>query len=116
MSYAHTYANDGQAAVDEFSARSSGPYSVVFMDLSMPVMDGFDATKRIREIEHDNRWTRTKIIAISAFGTEESKTRAKECGCDMFLAKPVSMRKIKELLGYWEKEGVDEMLDWDTAQ
>lgn len=77
----------------------------------MPVMDGFDATKRIRKLEDDNGLPRTKIIAISAFGTEESKTRAKQCGCDIFLAKPVSIRKIKELLGSWEKEAVDRILD-----
>lgn len=107
MGYAHTYANDGQAAVEAFQQQSSGPYSVVFMDLSMPVLDGFEATKRMRKLEIDEGWPRARIVAISAFGTEESKGKAKECGCDLFLAKPVSMKKVKDMVRLWEEEALE---------
>jgi CheY-like chemotaxis protein len=66
------------------------------MDLSMPVLDGFEATKRIREIEARMEWPPAKIVALSAYGTDESRSKAIECGCDLFLMKPASPRKIRE--------------------
>jgi CheY-like chemotaxis protein len=66
------------------------------MDLSMPVLDGFEATKRIRETEAQMDWPPAKIVALSAYGMDESRSKAIECGCDSFLMKPASPRKIRE--------------------
>jgi CheY-like chemotaxis protein len=96
MGYSHTFAADGKAAIDAFQARETGPFDLVFMDLSMPVLDGFEATKGIRAIEKQNSWTPTTIVVLSAFGTDESKERALKCGCDLFLTKPVSPKSIRD--------------------
>jgi len=66
------------------------------MDLSMPVLDGFEATKGIRALEEQMGWPRATIVVLSAFGTDESKERAVKCGCDLFLTKPASPKKIRE--------------------
>lgn len=96
LGYSHTFAADGQAAIDAFEARETGPFNLIFMDLSMPVLDGFEATKGIRAIEDRMGWTPATIVVLSAFGTEESKEKAMKCDCDIFLTKPASPKKIRE--------------------
>lgn len=98
LGYLHTFAGDGQAAIDAFRAREAGPFDLVFMDLSMPVLNGFEATKGIRALEEQMGWPRATIIVLSAFGTDESKERALKCGCDLFLVKPASPKKIRETI------------------
>lgn len=98
LGHSHAYAANGQAAVDAFRARDVGPFGIVFMDLSMPVLDGFEATKRIRAIEEQMAWPPAKIVVLSAYGTDESREKAMACGCDLFLTKPVSPRKITEMV------------------
>jgi CheY-like chemotaxis protein len=93
--YPHVFAINGQAAVEAFEAKERG-FDIVFMDLSMPVLDGFEATKRLRDIEAQMKWPPAKIVALSAYGTDESRSKAIECGCDLFLMKPASPRKIRE--------------------
>ena len=66
------------------------------MDLSMPVLDGFEAMKGIRSHEEQMAWPRATIIVLSAFGTDESKERAMKCGCDLVLTKPANLKKIRE--------------------
>ncbi|GAB7326475.1 hypothetical protein MBLNU13_g10474t1 [Cladosporium sp. NU13] len=94
--YSHSFAADGQAAIDAFQAREKGPFNLIFMDLSMPVLDGFQAIKGVRALEDQMGWTPATIVVLSAFGTDESKKRAIKCGCDIFLTKPVSPKKIRE--------------------
>ena len=96
LGYSHTFAADGQAAIDAFQARDNGPFDLIFMDLSMPVLDGFEATKGIRALEEKMAWPPATIIVLSAFGTDESKEKAMKCGCDLFLTKPASPKKIRE--------------------
>ena len=68
------------------------------MDLSMPVLAGFEATKSIRALEKQMSWPRATIVVLSAFGTDESRGRAMKCGCDIFLTKPASPKKIRETI------------------
>lgn len=96
LGHSHRFAADGQAAVDAFRARDPGPFSLVLMDLSIPVLDGFEATKRIRGIEEQMAWPPAKIVVLSAYGTGESRKKAMASGCDLFVADPASPKKIKE--------------------
>ncbi len=68
---------------------------VVLLDLQMPVMNGFETAKHIREFEkiHD-----TTIIAVSAHAFEESRSQTMEAGCSDFLVKPVQLEGLLELL------------------
>jgi two-component system CheB/CheR fusion protein len=78
---------DGAEAVESvFQAQADGrPYDVVFMDLKMPVMDGFEATERMRA----SGFTRP-VIALTAFVLGEDADRALRAGCNTRLTKPVS--------------------------
>lgn len=78
---------NGLQALQKFQERS---YDIIFMDLRMPIMDGFMAIQKIREIEKDqNVVLPIPIIAISAYG-EDFEKKAYSAGCSSYLAKPYS--------------------------
>jgi PAS domain S-box-containing protein len=86
-------ANDGLEGVE--AAREFRP-EVVLMDIGMPVLNGLDATRRIREQE----WGRAmRIIALTGWGQEGDKERSREAGCDGHLVKPVDLDDLMKLLG-----------------
>ena len=63
------------------------------MDIKMPVMNGYEATKLIKEQRPD-----LPIIAQSAFTSKEEKEKAKEAGCDSFITKPINKSELIELI------------------
>jgi PAS domain S-box-containing protein len=82
-------AENGQEAVAAYAAAGMGGFDVVLMDMQMPVMDGYAATRRIREIEAASSWPHTPIVALTAFALAEETTRALAAGCDDYLTKPI---------------------------
>lgn len=62
----------------------------------MSVLDGFEATKQIKALEERMAWSPAKIVVLSACGTDESRGKALASGCDLFLTKPASPRKITD--------------------
>ena len=83
-------ANDGKAAVDEFTASEPGTFDCILMDLMMPVMSGYEAARVIRALERADAGT-VPIIALSANAFEEDIAMAKAAGMNEHLAKPVDM-------------------------
>jgi signal transduction histidine kinase/DNA-binding NarL/FixJ family response regulator len=79
-------AADGQAAVDKFI---SGNFDLVLMDVQMPVMDGYAATRTIREWEARQGAGRTPILVLSAHAMGEAFEKSREAGCDAHLTKPI---------------------------
>ncbi len=79
-------AENGQIAQNKFKA---GKFDLVLMDMRMPVMDGYAATRSIREWEQTNQLTRTPIIALTASALEEEVRKSLQAGCDAHLSKPV---------------------------
>ncbi|GAB6043904.1 ATP-binding protein [Endothiovibrio diazotrophicus] len=77
---------DGAAAV---AAVREHPYDLVLMDLQMPVMDGYGATRAIREWERAEGRTPLPIIALTAHAMREHETQCREAGLDGFLTKPI---------------------------
>jgi signal transduction histidine kinase/ligand-binding sensor domain-containing protein/DNA-binding response OmpR family regulator len=71
-------------------------YDVVLMDVQMPVMDGLEATRRIREDMPES--SRPRIIAVTAAVLEEDRERCQAAGMDEILAKPLVMAELKEIL------------------
>jgi signal transduction histidine kinase/CheY-like chemotaxis protein len=110
--FTYVEAENGQDAVSHFSATlqqvqddrnntptgQSAKFDFVLMDISMPVMDGLEATKRIRHLEHTDATERTKIFALTGLASEETRKEAEIAGIDLFLPKPVKFAKLKELL------------------
>ena len=64
---------------------------LILMDIRMPEMNGLDATRIIKEVNHD-----TPIIALSAYAFEENIREAKSAGCDEFMAKPFRVEDLVE--------------------
>ena len=86
-------AHDGKAAVDAFTAAVPGAFDCIIMDLMMPVMSGFEATRVIRSLDRTDAKT-IPIIALSANAFEEDIALAKDAGMNEHLAKPVDIKKI----------------------
>ncbi|MBA3530599.1 MAG: response regulator [Ardenticatenales bacterium] len=85
-------AEDGQQAIEK--ARETVP-DLILMDLSMPVMNGWDAT---RQIKQDPALAHIPIVAVSAYDMLQDKEAALAAGCDAFLSKPLNMFALKERL------------------
>ena len=88
-------AEDGREGVCAFESES---FDVVFMDLQMPVCDGFEATRIIRAKERLENRPRSPIYAVSANTSEKDRTMSKEAGMDGFIAKPVTVQILREAL------------------
>lgn len=88
-------AENGKIGVDMYK---NNTYDLVLMDIQMPVMDGFTATKEIREWEQDERKTPGHIIALTANALKEDKERCFDVGMNDFLAKPFKIQDIKSVL------------------
>ena len=89
-------ARDGQPAVE---AVKTGSFDLVLMDCQMPVMDGYEATRRIREWEGNRR--RTPIVAMTAAATMGDRERCLESGMDGYLTKPVDQKTLYDMLERW---------------
>lgn len=74
-------------------------YSLILMDCQMPECDGFEATRKIRQ--HEGHGSRTPIVAITAGIMPNQKERCLEAGMDDFIAKPVSIERMKEIVSLW---------------
>ena len=92
-----TAVEDGDIAVKMLSKATSRPFDVVLMDVRMPVMDGYEATKRIRAL--DNRdVAEIPIIAMTANAFDEDRQASFEVGMNEHISKPVSIEKLKDVL------------------
>ena len=90
-------ASNGQIAVDMLSASEPGYYSLVLMDVQMPVMDGYSATKQIRALP-DKALASIPILAMTANAFEEDRQTALKCGMNGHVAKPIDIEKLFETL------------------
>ncbi len=76
-------------------------YSMIFMDISMPEMNGIGATYQIREYEKNEGRERTPIIGLSAFSNTED---CKNAGMDDFIQKPMMLEQAQEMLAKYQKK------------
>lgn len=90
-------AHDGKEAVDTFAASAPGTYDCVLMDLMMPVMSGYEATRMIRGMDRADAKT-VPIIALSANTFPEDIALSKDAGMNEHLAKPVDINRMYRLM------------------
>ena len=95
-----TFAKNGLEAVDLYKILD---FDMVFMDIYMPDMDGYQATKAIKETDKYVALN-TPIIAVSASAFEDDIEKAKQSGINDFLAKPIEVSKLKALLMKYSKK------------
>jgi CheY-like chemotaxis protein len=96
---------DGKKAVNAFKKNS---YDLIFMDIQMPEMDGFEATKEIRKIEQENwdysdkkRINKVPIIAMTAHVIKEDRDLYIKAGMDDFISKPIDVEHLSNRLSFW---------------
>lgn len=94
---AETAAN-GQEALDALDASEPGHFDVVLMDIQMPVMNGLEATRRIRESARDDLRA-LPVVVLSANAFTEDVQESKRAGADDHLSKPISVKDLAATLG-----------------
>ena len=90
-------AEDGIVAVDKMASAPSDSYDLILMDIQMPKMNGFMATREIRTLS-DNRKANIPIIAMTANAFDEDKKDAFACGMNGFIAKPINIKELMSTL------------------
>jgi len=91
-------ANNGLEALDYLRQRN---FDLILMDLQMPEMNGFEATKRIREGSISKRTCETPIIALTADAFTETRDKVYESGMNGFASKPINLLELNSLIQYW---------------
>lgn len=90
-------AENGKIAVDTLSEAEPGHFDAVLMDIQMPVMNGYEATRHIRDLE-DIRKANIPIVAVTANAFGEDVRRAHDAGMNAHIAKPIDPEKLKTVL------------------
>ena len=86
-------AENGVEAVEKVAASRPGDYDLVLMDIQMPMMDGYEVTRRIRALE-DPALAGIPILAMTANAFDEDRRAAAECGMNGFLSKPIQIEEV----------------------
>jgi|GEM_PF-914954 len=95
MGIAHEMAQDGKFALDRLAERR---FHLLLSDFHMPVMDGFELTRRIRADETENGSGRLPIVALTADVLPETAARCTEVGMDGYLRKPIEIDRLEDIL------------------
>ena len=90
-------ASNGKEAVKQAKRNK---YDICFMDIRMPEMDGFEATRKI----HNTIDKKLPIIALSADARKQEQDKAKEVGMIEYLTKPITMKKLKDAIVKWKRK------------
>ncbi|WZH47828.1 Histidine kinase [Fusarium acuminatum] len=106
--FSYEEADNGEEAVETFKkstigdAKPSDPikkrFDYILMDISMPVMNGVEATKRIRKLEAEYKVPRTTVFALTGLASADARLDAMTAGVDLFLPKPVKFAELKTMI------------------
>jgi signal transduction histidine kinase/CheY-like chemotaxis protein/HPt (histidine-containing phosphotransfer) domain-containing protein len=91
-------AENGEVALEKLREQ---PYAMVLMDCQMPVLDGYSATRRLREIEAGQGKPRTPVIAMTAHAMSGDRERCLQAGMDDYLSKPLDRQLLEQTLARW---------------
>lgn len=91
------WADNGAAAVERFAKSDAGTYRLILMDIQMPLMDGYSATRAIRALDHPDSRS-IPIVAMTADAFKKDEQLAHEAGMNAHLAKPVSIERLTQIL------------------
>lgn len=90
-------ANDGSVAVEIMEKAVPGQFNLIFMDIQMPFMDGYEATRHIRMLS-DTEIASIPIVAMTANAFSSDQEKAMACGMNGYLTKPIDVKRIEEVL------------------
>jgi len=94
------HARNGKEAVDRMASSEEGYYDIVFMDIQMPIMNGYEATRAIRFLNREYT-KKVPILAMSANAFAEDVQAAKTAGMNEHIAKPLDFRQLETVLKKW---------------
>ena len=107
-----TTVDTGLAAVKKVKEQD---FDLILMDCDMPEMNGFDATRAIRNWEQETGHKATPIIALTAHIMDEHKERSLQCGMNAHLAKPIEMNELRDLLLRWTAQPQPQSDSYSTS-
>ena len=90
-------AENGVACIDMFNKAKQNYYSLILMDIQMPIMNGYEASRRIRELKDGNK-SQIPIVAMTANAFTEDRIKAKEAGMDEHISKPIDMKLLVKII------------------
>jgi CheY-like chemotaxis protein/HPt (histidine-containing phosphotransfer) domain-containing protein len=99
IGYQADYVENGQEALDRLAEES---YDLIFMDCQMPILDGYETTRLLREREGEN--AHTVVVAVTAYAMKGDREKCLAAGMDDYLTKPVRMAEIAQVLAKWMPE------------
>jgi len=105
-----TIKNNGRLAVDEIIKNPQHDYDLIFMDCQMPVLDGYKATKKLQIYWQSYPKLRIPIIALTANVMSEDKKKCLDSGMNDYMAKPIKLKKITEMIDKWSSKSISTTL------
>ena len=87
------WVKDGQECFDKLEESDEGYYDLILMDIQMPILNGYDTTAKIRQIENPKKAS-TPIVAMTANSFDEDIEMTKKAGMNGFIAKPLDAEKM----------------------
>lgn len=90
-------AEDGTIAIEKMRTAKPGQYDLILMDIQMPIMDGYEATRQIRKLKNPET-ANIPIVAITANAFEEDRQKALEAGMNEYVAKPIDLARLLEVV------------------
>ena len=93
-------AMNGQLAVNKVMEHEAGYFDLIFMDIQMPVMDGYEAAKQIRSADRDDL-KKIPIVAMTADAFADDVRKSREAGMNDHIAKPIDVQKLMHILQKW---------------
>ena len=93
-------ADDGTTALEKVKSAKLGDYDVILMDIQMPIMNGFEATRQIRHLE-ENPLSNIPIVALTANAFAEDRIACIDAGMNEHIAKPLDLAKLDKILNHW---------------
>jgi signal transduction histidine kinase/CheY-like chemotaxis protein len=108
-----TIAQNGREALDVFVDLKP---DIILMDMSMPEMDGLEATHKIREIESARCWQQTPIVALTANAMKGDRERCIDAGMNDYLSKPISKNNLLKTIERWRKCNSSKITQEDVAK
>jgi CheY-like chemotaxis protein len=89
---------DGEKAL---KAALQQPFDLILMDCQMPLVDGLEATRRIRDVEGESGLAKTPIVALSGYPASEGREYCLAAGMDDYLQKPFTINELQEMITKW---------------
>lgn len=101
-----TSASGGQEAIDAFeeTLENNDSFDMVFVDLSMPVVSGFDATAAIRHMEDAMTGMECYIVALTGLVSDRDRATAATAGVDDYVTKPAGLKNVQDVIKTWETQ------------